>query len=104
MTIAPCPHGCGNYVNYADNLNYCPGCRRDLFVTGVLIPEDCDANDPHNWKASWCWQWWGPMAHRMRCRLPKGHEGSHDTHEEREDSVIVSTAGELITADTEAKS
>jgi hypothetical protein len=103
MTIVKCPHGCGGTINTGTD-NYCSFCRRDLASVEVVIPEDGDTHafgiDPMTArKSSWCWEWFGPAYHRMRCRLPKGHSplDKHDTHEEPlEDSIIINTEGDLI--------
>jgi hypothetical protein len=102
VTIVKCPHGCGGTVNTAID-NYCNSCRRDLAAIEVIIPEDADSHDADDptvaRKASWCWAWWGPKNHRMRCRLPRGHlpVNQHDTHEQPiEGNMIISTDGELI--------
>lgn len=110
MTIVNCPHGCGGTVNTSKD-NYCSSCRRDLCAVEIVIGESVESINinPNEWpkgvdpmtarKASWCWAWFGPKGHRMRCRLPKNHkpEDEHDTHEEPlENSIIVSTKGELI--------
>ena len=95
-----CPHGCGNLLTNA-LLGYCPSCRRSLASPPeIVIAENeatnADGRDPMvARKPSWCWQWWGPPDHRMRCRLPSGHDGEHDTHEGR-DSMIVATDGKLV--------
>src|SRR5712675_2356179 len=104
MTVIACPHGCGGIVNTAKS-PWCESCRRGIHETDVILPEyvHFDPYDPageippaHH-KLSWCWQWWGPAHHRMRCRLPKGHDGPHDCHEERdEDCISVSTDGALV--------
>lgn len=101
MTIAACPQGCGGYVNTAKE-NYCSWYRRDLSAVDLVIPEDAntenygDSNCMTVHKANWCWAWWGPSEHRMRCRLPKGHEGGHDTHEEPSDTISVSIDGQRV--------
>ncbi|KKK99419.1 hypothetical protein LCGC14_2632940 [marine sediment metagenome] len=88
MTITNCPHGCGGTVDTAID-DWCPSCRRDLNQTGALIQME------HS-ELGWCWEWWGPPNHRMRCRLPKDHDGSHWDREIREDSIVVATDGEII--------
>jgi hypothetical protein len=107
MTIVPCPQGCGGYVNTAED-GYCKSCRRDLAATDVIIPESVEVEGREGWhrplnvdpmtahKESWCWEWFGPEDHRMRCRLPKGHDGEHYTHERRSAAAIVSTIGKRI--------
>lgn len=75
MTVGTCPHGCGGFVTYGpesaesfvagEGVNVCPSCRRH--VNRVEIPHPLA-----------CWAWHGPTWHRMRCRLPRGHEGEHD--------------------------
>jgi hypothetical protein len=107
MTVVVCPHGCGGMINTATD-NFCPSCRRNMSETEIILSEDVvkvegvwgwnypDAS-PVQRKLSWCWKWWGPADHRMRCRLLKGHEGDHDTHEERRsDTVIVATNGQVV--------
>ena len=85
MTIAICPQGCGGVVD-TDKDVWCPSCRRNLDEIQIPMPD-------------WCWEWWGPPHHCMRCRLPLGHTGPHNTHEYRfgSESVIISVEGELIT-------
>ena len=82
MTIAACPQGCGGVVDTGKD-EWCSSCRRYLNETRIPNPD-------------WCWVWWGPPHHRMRCRLPKGHEGAHDTHEVRENIISVSVSGETV--------
>jgi hypothetical protein len=106
MTIVTCPHGCGGTINTATQLG-CPNCRRGLNETEVVLSEYAikiegvwgweypDAS-PVQRKLSWCWEWWGPSHHRMRCRLPKNHDGKHWHHEERHECKIVSIGGEWV--------
>lgn len=68
-TLAPCPRGCGGYF-WTLRDTACPSCRRPL--NGVTIME-------YRWPGA-CFEWFGPLDHRMRCRLPAGHEGEHSTH------------------------
>ena len=92
MTVTPCPFGCGGIVN-TETDDICPSCRRPLAVTSL----DWVNANMENCRPGYCWAWWGPPNHRMRCRLPSGHTGEHDTHETRRSgSIIVATDGELI--------
>src|SRR6266853_787661 len=99
MTIIACPHGCGGFVDTAKD-DGCPSCRRGLNETEVLIDERASRDDaqPTDRKPSWCWQWFGPSHHRMRCRLRAGHEGEHFDHEEWPTmrTVSVATDGRVI--------
>ena len=95
MTIVVCPHGCGGTINTATD-NFCRSCRRGLNETEIIWKGDTVVESPVVRKLSWCWEWWGPAHHRMRCRLPLGHDGEHDTHESRGNSMIVTTDGEVI--------
>lgn len=106
MTVIACPWGCGGSVD-TGKYAYCPACRRPLNASAIVIPEewpedrlsDLGPNDCMvSYKLSWCWEWWGPPDHRMRCRLPKGHDGEHDTHERRSTTAIVSTDGQMVKA------
>lgn len=106
MTVIQCPHGCGGTVDTTKEMD-CPSCRRGLNETEVVLAEDCPTEEtywgpryvgssPTSRKLSWCWEWWGPADHRMRCRLPKGHSGEHHDHEQRSNSMIISTDGDLV--------
>lgn len=84
MTIVACPFGCGGFVNTASH-NYCESCRRDLSCTEIVVAEHVPEDDLRGMltrKASYCWEWFGPDWHRMKCRRSKGHDGNHATHED----------------------
>jgi hypothetical protein len=103
VTVVPCPEGCGGFVNTAID-GYCNSCRRSLSTTGYMLPEDVpeDADflssyDPMKArKLSWCWEWFGQPTHRMKCRLPRGHEGEHDTHQRATSSISVDIDGSKV--------
>ena len=91
VTKIDCPHCCGGIAD--SRYRYCASCRRDLKSEEVIVSEEeVEVLDGDTMryvgydgkivrKLSWCWEWWGPNDHRMRCRLPKGHVGDHDCHE-----------------------
>lgn len=106
MTVIVCPHGCGGTVDTAIQLS-CPSCRRGLNESETILAEDAVKIDtfwgkeypdvsPVQRKLSWCWEWFGPSNHRMRCRLPKGHSKDHFDHEEQENHETVAIDGEVI--------
>lgn len=106
MTVVKCPHNCGGFVNTATD-DCCTSCRRAMSETEFIWGEDVVKIEtaqgmqypnasPVGRKLSWCWQWWGPANHRMRCRLPTGHDGEHDTHEVKSGHAIVAANGEVI--------
>ena len=95
MTIVECPHGCGGTVD-TDVGNDCLSCRRGIDEIEVMIAPDEKAESPVRRRPTWCWEWWGPANHRMRCRLPSGHDGEHWDHESRDGSMIVAVNGEKI--------
>lgn len=91
MTVAPCPRGCGGFVDTAKDES-CPSCRRPL--NGVTVMESKPEGA--------CWQWWGPVTHRMRCRRSAGHQppDAHFDHSDEEtgNSVVVDVDGNLVAA------
>lgn len=96
MTIIACPHGCGGVCDTARD-SWCPSCRRGLNETEVVVSAAQTIQGPTERKESWCWSWFGPADHRMRCRLPQGHASDHDCKEDRQPGEIsVSTTGQLV--------
>ena len=70
--MTPCPNGWGGSVN-VDAL-WCDHCRRPT------KPEDIAESPMCIKPPGACWQWWGSLEHRMRCRKMKDHRGAHSTH------------------------
>lgn len=92
-----CPHECGGTTKSED---YCPSCRRGTFEIEVVVAEDAECHSPVERKMSWCWVWYGPEDHRMRCRLPKEHANDHDCREANDPHkhyAIISNDGKRIT-------
>lgn len=100
MTVVKCPFGCGGTIDTATS-STCRYCRRPLSETALVIPEEVRNHSQFadRWrgcnypplfrgmetrKLSWCWEWFGSVDHRCRCRLPKGHLGDHNDHPELE--------------------
>lgn len=74
-----CPGGCGGFLNVGDS--YCRSCR-------------CGPNEQRiKTDPNWCWEWFGPMIHRMKCRRHNGHEGEHYDHPDSEQNNIGRYAG-----------
>lgn len=67
-TIIMCPSGCGGSLDSSDQ--YCPACR-------YAVNEQRIQSNP-----DWCWEWFGAMTHRMKCRRNVGHAGDHHDHED----------------------
>lgn len=78
MTVVNCD--CGGTVN-TEVSPYCTGCRCALNEQRVKV-------DPF-----WCWEWFGPSFHRMKCRRRIGHEGEHHDHSDDDVFCIANFKG-----------
>ena len=84
MTVVTCPGGCGGTINTSVS-SFCGGCRFSL-------AEQRFKSDP-----DWCWEWFGPPSHRMKCRRKLGHSNNHHDHEDEDSQhLTVSVDGDLV--------
>lgn len=72
MTVIVCPAGCGGIIN-TEVSQECSSCRLPTNEQRVKVDPD------------WCWEWFGPYHHRMKCRRRKGHGGEHHDHSDDDD-------------------
>lgn len=79
MTVFACPAGCGGFIN-TEISQVCSGCRMSASEQRVKIDDD------------WCWQWFGPSFHRMKCRRKLGHSGECHDHPDDDPLCIASFA------------
>lgn len=74
MTSKDCPQGCGGTVDEAVQ-SWCSSCRRGIHEVRLKPPNTC-------------WEWFGDLDHRMKCRRTLGHADDHDTHADSEEEDI----------------
>jgi hypothetical protein len=93
VTPYPCPQGCGGWLTDTSVNAVCPSCRRGVWQTMATHELTGETRDPE-----YCWEWWGPTTHRMKCRRSKGHAGEHFDHPDNEDGshTIVAVGGAVV--------
>jgi len=79
MTVFDCPAGCGGFIN-TEVSQVCSGCRYQASEQRVKVDAD------------WCWEWFGPSFHRMKCRRKLGHSGECHDHSDDDSLCIASFA------------